>query len=178
MHRTARFACSLAAVVAGLVGCSGSPAQKPEPGTANTSVPPLPTSSVATDDRLAVETAYREFWNRLDRVPTLDESQWRSTLTEVAADPQLTITLDALGQQKRSGITGYGTETARILSVDVSGQSATVKDCQDASQSGQADAKTGKPKTVGVPRNPIAASLIRTDGGWKVSQITYPGGTC
>jgi len=54
-----------------------------------------------------------------------------------------------------------------------------VRDCQDASHSGQADAATGRARTVGVAHNPVEADLVRgADGHWRVSRISYPGGSC
>lgn len=59
------------------------------------------------------------------------------------------------------------------------GARAVVTDCQDASHSGQADATSGEPRTVGVARNLTAGTLERgPDGTWRVTRIDYPGGGC
>jgi len=56
---------------------------------------------------------------------------------------------------------------------------ATVTDCQDASHAGQADARTGKPRSVGVARTWVDATLVLGgDGVWRVSEINYPGSRC
>jgi hypothetical protein len=182
-RRTQRRIFSLTVAVAASMmsaGCSGgADAPAASTSTAPISAPSAsPKSPSAADDRAAVETAYRDFWSRLDQAPTQQESQWRASLNEVAVDPQLATIIQAITYQSAIGVTAYGTEAAHVMSVELSGSQATLKDCQDASHSGQADAKTGKPKTVGVPKNPITATLIRTDGSWKVSLITYPGGSC
>ena len=101
-------------------------------------------------------------------------------MAAIAVDPQLSTTLDAMRRNKTMGLTTYGDVTVRISSVEIAGGTATVVDCQDASHAGQADAATGARKTVGVPRMPVHATLVRdpADGQWKVSQLDFPGGAC
>jgi len=168
---------SAAAVL--LAGCSSSGA--PAPATSpNLSAPSQAPSSSGQDDRVAIEAAYTAFWSRSLHSGDKPEDTWKDTMTVVAVDPQLTTTLNAMRYQKQVGIKAYGDVTARIVSVQVNGASAKVVDCQDASHTGQADAKTGDPKTVGVARNPVNADLKRdsADGQWKVAQVAFPGGTC
>jgi hypothetical protein len=101
-------------------------------------------------------------------------------LGRVAVDPQLSLVLANTKTQKRIGIRIYGHVIPHPTVAPVNGaNTATVRDCQDASKSGQLDAKTGKPRTVGVARNPVAAVLRRGPGGqWRVASISYPTGTC
>ncbi|TWE27527.1 hypothetical protein FHX69_0163 [Prauserella muralis] len=132
------------------------------------------------DEHEAVVVAYDAFWARHTQIRDWPESTWDKELGEVAVDPQLTRTLQAMRFNRNSGITTYGSVTSRITEVEVDGDRATVTDCQDASRSGQADMKTGERKTVGVPRNPVTARMVRdaADGRWKVAEIRYPGGEC
>ncbi len=101
-------------------------------------------------------------------------------MAALAADPQLSTALEAMRRNKEVGVKPYGDVTTRITGVDVQGDRATVTDCQDGSRSGQADAATGDRKTVGSPRIPIHAQMVRdaADGRWRVSQLAYPGGQC
>jgi hypothetical protein len=97
----------------------------------------------------------------------------------VAAEPQLSRIVEGLRSLRGRSVTLYGSVTSRVSSVDITGSRATLRDCQDASKAGQADAATGKPKTVGVARSPIQATLERgTDGAWRVTGVSYPGGSC
>ncbi|WP_409496092.1 hypothetical protein [Amycolatopsis sp. cmx-11-12] len=162
-----------------LVSCSGGTGRV-SPSSTNLSAPPQTASSSGQDERAAVETAYSAFWSRTLQTDDEPEDTWRAAMTAVAVDPQLTTTLNAMRTQRQSGIKVYGDVTARIQSVQIDGASAKVADCQDASRTGQADATTGDPKTVGVPRNPVAADLKRdnTDGRWRVAKVAFPGGTC
>lgn len=164
-----------------LAGCSGENTPAPSPSSSpNLSAPSQAATSSAQDERAAVETAYTQFWVSTFHASDKPENTWHDVVAAVAVDPQLTTTLNAMQSQKQAGIKVYGDVTARIVSVQITGASAKVVDCQDGSRAGQADAKTGDRKTVGVPRNPVNADLKRdgADGRWKVAQVTFPGGTC
>lgn len=138
----------------------------------------LPEDAEATV-RQEVERAYIRFWDVSHPIDQLPPDRWRPTLEQVAVDPILTRLVEATRIQRDHGIKLYGQVVARVADIDVVNDKATVRDCQDASQSGQADASTGTRKTVGIPRNPVKASLVRDeDGVWRVSLIEYPGGTC
>ncbi|MTD57140.1 hypothetical protein [Amycolatopsis pithecellobii] len=165
-----------------VAGCSGADAPAPtsSPNLSAPSQAPSAPSASGQDQRQAVEAAYTQFWPRTMHADDKPEDTWHDALAAVATDPQFTTTLNAMRYQKQAGIKIYGDVTARIVSVEVSGDTAKVVDCQDASHTGQADAKTGDRKTVGVPRNPVNASLKRdsSDGQWKVAEVSFPGGTC
>ncbi len=160
-------------------GCGGDSA--PPSSTAPTMAAPAqaPTAS-AQEQRQVVEAAYTQFWPRSLAVPNSPEVTWREEMAALAVDPQLSTTLEAMRRNKLVGVKPYGDVTTRINSVDVRGDQATVQDCQDGSRSGQADATNGDRKTVGSPRIPIHAKMVRdtADGRWKVSQLHYPGGPC
>lgn len=152
----------------------------PDPEAPPSSVLNAPThaSVSAQPERDAVVAAYDQFWDRMHTVPHDPESTWDDAMAEVAVNPQLKITLQGMRLAKERGVTSYGTVTSRITDVDIDGDEATVMDCQDASESGQADATSGEKKTVGVKRNPVEARLHRDNGRWKVAEISYPGGEC
>lgn len=162
-------------------GCSGEEDSAPPAPSPDLSAPSQATpSSSAPDERQEVEQAYTQFWPRSLQVGQRPEETWRDGMAAVAVDPQLSTTLASMRQQKDAGITTYGEVTVRISSVEITGNSAKVVDCQDGSRAGQADASTGDKKTVGVPRMPVHAALVRdtADGQWKVSRVEFPGGEC
>ncbi|WP_143086461.1 hypothetical protein [Amycolatopsis saalfeldensis] len=180
-HRSSLSAALAGAVALLLAGCGG---VDPVPGSppsrsVPSQVPSAPNSS-GQEQRQAVETAYTAFWFSTFHASDKPEDTWHDMLAAVAVDPQLTATLNAMQYQKQADIKVYGDVAARIVSVQITGSSAKVIDCQDGSQAGQADAKTGGHKTVGVPRNPVNADLKRdgADGQWRVAQVRFPGGTC
>jgi hypothetical protein len=166
-----------------VAGCSGGG----DPAPAASSSPNLSAPSQAStaptsgqDERPAVEAAYTQYWPRSAQTPHKPEDTWHDAMAAIAVDPQLSTTLEAMHRNKSVGLTTYGDVTVRISSVEVTGDSATVVDCQDASHAGQADATTGDRKTVGVPRMPVHATVVHdtADGQWKVSQLDFPGGAC
>jgi len=172
-------------VVVALAACHGSGDNPARPGPASVSAaaprPATPTGRSEAADRAAVEAAYRRFW-QVSR--TFDRRypmrRWREVLGAVAADPELSLVLANAERQRRDGIVLYGQVVPRPAVQPVRGADrATVTDCGDASHAGQADARTGQRKTVGVARNPVVAVLLRgRDGVWRVSTVRFPGGRC
>lgn len=168
-----------AVLITALTSCDTDPDSGGRNGNPDLSAPSASsgTTSVETE-REVIVADYEEFWVRLRYVEDKAESTWDRYLAEVAVDPQLKLSLQATRFQKQNGIALYGEVRSRISDVKVDGDKATIVDCQDASESGQADATTGKKKTVGVPRNPVRARLELDHDQWKVAKITYPGGDC
>lgn len=167
-----------------LASCTDS--QPPSTGSASSSPEsrlssPAGGSPVGAVDRAAVDSAYRAFWPVLT---TFDrkyrEADWRRAVARVAVDPQLSQALAVARQQRRIGVRLYGQPRPRVPTVSlVGGNKASVADCADFSHYGQADAKTGKPRTVGVVRTSVRVSLAKgTDGLWRVANVAYPGGIC
>lgn len=152
---------------------TGPAAARTSPSTAAPPVDP-------TRDLAAAKITYRAFWKLLaafdQRHP---ESQWRTVLGRVAVEPQLSQAIAVARQQRRVGVRLYGEPRPREPRVTISGNRASVSDCGDFSRYGQVDAKTGNPKTVGLARNPVKATLTRVrEGVWRVVEVSYPGGTC
>jgi hypothetical protein len=168
---------AVAAAVA-VVGCDGS-TQAAGPVPTTQSVGPSGSPTTAADGRAAVESAYRRFWVVSWDVDKQPASRWRAVLATVSVDPELTRLYAGTKAQQQAGIRLYGQVHARPTVRQVAGNRATVSDCQDASKAGQADARTGKPKTVGVARSPVEATMLRgADGAWRVSDVRYTGGSC
>lgn len=172
------------AVVGGAAACSSSttpPAGRSTSGAG----PALPSTATdpspsASSDIPAAESAYRRFLDVDVSFARLPESQWRAELGRVATDPQLSFAIAVSRQQRRNGITLYGRTVPRSPKVTLGGdQQATLRDCADFSHTGQADAKTGRPKTVGVARTPLEVALVKgSDKRWRVSVVRFPGGDC
>lgn len=169
-----------------LAACTGSTSESPgsaSPGASTTSssgVASTPSQTAAAADPAAVESTYRQFLAVAVSFVRLPESRWRTELGRVAVDPQLSYAIAVSRMQRRNGITLYGQTKARAPRVSFSGrQKATIRDCADFSHTGQADARTGRPRTVGVARTPLVVTLLRGgDGRWRVSKVEFPGGRC
>jgi hypothetical protein len=186
LRRVALAGCcvSVALMVVSCTGSSPSAAGPTgtDPAVTGTSSPTTPASpsSTAAADRAAVEAAYRGFWPVVATFAESPESQWRAVLGRVAVDPQLSFAIAVTRTQRGNGITVYGQATPRAPKATLSGgQRAVVRDCADFSRTGQADARTGHPRTVGVARTPLSVTLLKGAGGrWRVSQVTFLGGRC
>jgi hypothetical protein len=137
------------------------------------------TSTSRQDTASDIEHVYVEFWAIGNKVIHDDPATWSSELAAVAVDPQLTRMLSNLNTLRSRSVTVYGETREHVTKIDVEGAAATVSDCQDASGSGQADAKTGEHRTVGVPRSPVSVRMQRgADGKWRVADVSYPKGGC
>lgn len=165
-----------ATVLLGITACDADPAPKRATDTGTLTAPT--NTAPRTSERDAVVAAYKKFWVVLQTLNEKPEGRWDERLAKVAVNPQLKISLQAARFQALNGERTYGEVRARISDVKLDGATAKVTDCQDASHSGVADAKTGEHKTVGIARNPVDARLKRHDGTWKVADINYPGGEC
>jgi hypothetical protein len=128
----------------------------------------------------AVEVAYRRYWQvSRDLDQRYPRRAWRRVLAQVAADPALSLVLARTAAQTRNRTTLYGAVVPHPTVALHGPAAAGVRDCQDASRAGQADAVTGARRTVGVARNLVTAQLIRGgDGRWRVSSVSFPGGSC
>ena len=183
--RAPQFAAAATAALAALTSVVGCSSSSPAAGgataseSAATSTADAPSPS-APSEVPAVQVAYRAFWPVLTSFNRQPESQWRSVLGRVAADPQLSFAIAVTRQQRRDGITQYGVAGPRAPKVTLTGPGrAGVKDCVDFSRTGQADARTHTPRTVGVARTPLSLTLIKgADQRWRVSQVIFPGGHC
>lgn len=165
-----------------LAGCDGSasPAGPTAAGGTSTSRPSSTTTPSTTgSEQSAVEAAYRRFWAVSWDVDKQAPGQWRPLLATVSVNPVLTRLLAGTRAQREAGIRLYGQVVPRPSVTRLAHGRAEVKDCQDASNAGQAEAASGKRRTVGVARTPVTASLVRrSDGLWRVSDVRYPGEKC
>lgn len=144
------------------------------------SLPSTTSSSPTSADPAVVEAVYASFWPTLTtfdrRYP---ETQWKTVLSRVSVDPQLSQAIAVAKEQRRNGITLYGQPQPRTPKITVSSKAkAILTDCVDFSRSGQADARTGQRKTVGVARTPVTLTFAKGANGWRVSNVTFPAGKC
>lgn len=119
-------------------------------------------------------------WNGFWRSWSVDQApqaQWRPVLAEVATGPLTDQLVQRKTRDLARGVRLYGQVQPHVSAVQAREDQARVTDCQDASRAGQADL-SGHPKTVGVARNLVVGTMVRTPAGWRVSQVDYPGGGC
>jgi hypothetical protein len=178
----ARRGAAILALLAVLSACSGGdddpPTQSPSASTTPVSSP-SPTPS-AEAEALA---AYRGMWQ--DMVAAARTSDYQSPLlARHATGPALTQIVQSLYRDKKDGVVTKGepvldpevTETA----LDANPPRVTVEDCGDSTRWLKYRASTGELKdNVPGGRRHIAATVVRTEGQWKVLGIAVSEvGTC
>ena len=177
-----------AAVCAALAGCSTTADANPAPSTTSTGTATAggtsttPNSTSTTLDAVAQEKKDRQdaelVWRKLEGLAidmaSLTPDQAEQEFQQVAVDPQLTRLRSAYQTLTSRGEAGYGQPIIAVAWREpINGaNTATLYDCQDGSQAGYLDKKTGNKLTVGTPDTPMTVSLQRTPQGWRVSSFT------
>ena len=177
-----------AAVCAALAGCSTNADANPAPSTTSTGTATAggasttPSSTSTTLDAVAQEKKDRQdaelVWRKLEGLAidmaSLTPDQAEQEFQQVAVDPQLTRLRGAYQTLTKRGEAGYGQPIIAVAWREpINGaNTATLYDCQDGSQAGYLDKKTGNKLTVGTPDTPMTVSLQRMPQGWRVSSFT------
>ncbi|MCA2178472.1 hypothetical protein LDL08_19980 [Nonomuraea glycinis] len=145
----------------------------PEPSsTAALSATPAPTPS-PTSDKEAILAAYREVYRTGPLAERAQPQDRRAILKPVATQPLLGTMLKGIAALRAQGRVTWGQPVFHIFEVDIRGDGALLRDCQDARKAGQADDRTGKRLTHGMPHTYMVAALAKeADGMWRVAKMT------
>ena len=180
--RRARWFAATAAVVISATACGGS-SSKAQP-TAATSTPPA-SASASTSSPASAEAViladYRAFWMSLTPASQSAPDQRRRMLSPHTGDPELGSLLAGMARDDADGRVYYGSPVLRALVQQFSPAKgvAVVRDCQDASNTGDKDRRTGRLLTKGKARTLVVSTLHRTSrGGWKVVFVSFPRQSC
>ncbi|WP_395108084.1 hypothetical protein [Actinomadura sp. SCN-SB] len=152
--------------------------------TKNSTIPAPPSSPVqaspsATSDADAIKGTYRQYSALLSRADRLPASTRRQQLSAYMVDPQLTRVLQRVEELHANNLTFYGSVVVHITNVRAKGNTATLRDCQDSSNSGLMNATTRKKVNRGVKEDHTEASLVKEgDGKWRVSKVIGLGQGC
>ena len=181
-----------ATLAAALTGCSpavdaANPITSATKTTITTPVTPTSTSTTLdpaakeSQDRQDAELVWRKFIGLTITIASLPADQVEPAITQVAVDPQLTRLRDENSKLRAQHQAGYGQDVPHITwPQPIDGKdTAVLSDCQDGSQAGFLDAKTGSKLTVGTPHAPLRGTLQRTPDGWRVANAeALRGATC
>jgi hypothetical protein len=188
-YHSAMLCCGAAGltVVASLAACGGRTPyvnlpskQSSAPAGASRSVAP------ATSAKQAVIDAYLAFW----RASSLAENTDSATRAQAILAPYVISTyikfmISGMQSAWAKGQVTWGASVEHIQSATVatlnSGeQTAVVRDCQDDSHSGLANAQTGAlvPGTLGSAEQELYTSMGLVNGHWLIEQVTFVGDTC
>ena len=174
-----RVAAALAVAAVLLAGCTAN-------GSGASTRPPTTASGLTTPSQSPTPTAesvvlatYTAFWKALPEASRLSGAPRTAVLTQYLVNPALSKISGTLAAQDAFHKALYGENVPRPTVVRMDGSSADVRDCQDSSRAGVEDLKTLQKLNVGVPRNLVMSTLLRSpDGQWRISTIVYPGGQC
>lgn len=195
---TRRTTHTLAALAAGiamsvtLAGCNapadGNPTQTigrctdctPNP-TATATSTTLDAAAKEKADRAAAETVWRKFVSLIGTVESLPAAEVDAAISSVAVDPTASRMRAENAQFRGQGRAGYGRAISFITWPQPIGglDTAVLNDCQDESQAGYLDVKSGNKLTVGTINTPYRGTLQRTADGWRVAkEELVQGATC
>lgn len=162
--------------VLGVVASCSSPPTPAPPSDSGVIADPPSGQSSAGDPQRAVRTAYDGFWRDSWTLQARPVEQWPATIKRVADGALADQIVERTRHDQRAGARLWGQVTPHVRDVQVDGEHAVVRDCQDSSAAGRLEASGAK--TAGVPRNPVTAQLDRTPDGWRVTGVAYRGGEC
>jgi hypothetical protein len=183
------FCCSAAGVaaLACVAGCGASaPSVSLPPKQSGTPSATAPASAAPTSAKQAVIDAYMAFWpasSRAEKAGNATAAQ--AILSPFVAPDYISYMISGMQSAWAKDEVGWGASVEHIQSVIVatlnSGeQTAEVRDCQDDSHSGLANAQTGAlvPDTLGSPEQELYTSLSLVNGHWLIDQVTFVGDSC
>jgi len=186
-------ACRLAAAVlltVVLAACSSGgnvnlPPKATPSSAAATSQPGSPSPS-PTSARQAVVAAYLGFWTAGSQAERAgNAAQARAILAPYVTASYLKYMISGMRPYWRRHEVAWGRNIEHIKKVSVvtstnGSKAAIVVDCQDASHSGLASARTGKVirSTLGPRHANLYASMALVSGRWRVAHIMFVGNSC
>jgi hypothetical protein len=176
----------LAALVLGACSSGGSTVNLPPKATpsgtaASPSLSPSPTSA-----RQAAIAAYLGFWTAGSQAErTANAARARAILAPYVTTSYLKYMISSMRPYWRRHEVAWGRNIEHIKKVSIvtstnGSKAAIVIDCQDASHSGLASARTGKVirSTLGPRHADLYASMALVSGRWRVAHITFVGNSC
>jgi hypothetical protein len=181
-----RAAAGLTATAA-LAACGASAASVTlPPKQSSAPVATAASSATPTSAKQAVIDAYLAFWpasSQAEKAGNATAAQ--AILARFVAPDYISYMISGMQSAWAKGEVGWGASVEHIQSVIVatlnSGeQTAEVRDCQDDSHSGLANARTGAlmPDTLGSAEQELYTSLSLVNGHWLVDQVTFVGDSC
>ena len=166
----------LAAVGLALAGCGGQQPSVSLPAKGGTTAPSQAVlTGPARTPAQAVTAAYRGYWQAYAAAMTSSSPRRaRALLAPYSAPGGTTALISSLRRVWRAHDVAYGAAVTHVLSVRVTGQTASVHDCLDLSHFGVLDKTSGQvvPNSFGLPDLNYYVTLELSGGRWRVSNMT------
>lgn len=165
----------IAGITLVLSGCNSGEEAVALPSSTESAVsPPTPTS-----ENEAVKRAYTSFIAMLDRADSLPADTRKQQLSALMVEPQLSRVLKRTEELRSKNLTSYGKVVVHVTSVEVNGNDATLRDCQDSSKAGILNKSTQKKVNRGVEKGSTKAYMVKgADRRWRVSKYVVLGEGC
>ncbi|MFC0862363.1 hypothetical protein ACFHYQ_08640 [Sphaerimonospora cavernae] len=179
-----RTGSALLALVVAVSGCTASQgvSRTATPVASPSGKPALDVPSPrTTSEEEAVIAAYTAYWPASNRAVTLPLEEARQLLSQYETDDQVKGAIAGIKRYQAMHREGWGEVVVHVQKVTVKGDKATLRDCMDASGSGEADSRTQKliPGTLSSPYLAVEAVLHRgADGRWRLAQKKALGTKC
>jgi hypothetical protein len=159
-------------------GCGGQPAQNSSRRAVGNPRSGEPTSARSQNAAIA---AYRGFFPAVDRALRSSPEQARAILQDFAVGGYLDFEIRQIVDHQARGLEPWGRTVVHVTRVDLSSATATVHDCQDASQAGLADRRTHRlvPQSRGnTHRHLVAYLTLGRDSRWRLTDLIQQHTTC
>lgn len=175
------------AVITWLAACgASSPKISLPPKQSRAPAATAASAAAPTSVKQAVIDAYTAFWPASSQAEkTGNATKARPILAPFVASTYISYMISGMQSAWAKGEVSWGTSVEHIQSVMVatlnSGQqTAVVRDCQNDSNSGLANAKTGAlvPGTLGSAEQELYTAMGLVNGQWLIEQVTFVGDTC
>ena len=179
--RHAAVSVMVAALAMLLAACGGGSADASHSSTTTARSRSTTSASTASSRRTketAVLAAYRAAWHAFEHA-LADANPSDPLLAATMIDPQLQGVKANLLADQRQGIVGRGPTTLHPKVASLSGSTATVVDCVHSATE-LVYVSTGKPvPPITPPENDgVTATLVLTNGVWKLQKQTVTDGKC
>lgn len=163
--------CVTAALALSIAGCGGQAAVALPHKTSLPAVPaasPGPGRTPTVSDQ--VVTAYTGYWQALGQaLDARNATQARAILASFATPALIPSLVSGLETDWARGEIQYGAPVPHILSVQVTGDRATVHDCADFSHAGVQTTTGQVVGSLGDPRVNMISVLVLSGGRWLLS---------
>jgi len=177
-ERPRRCAVVLASAVL-IAGCSGQPQASPTTKTATPgSATRTAVSATTPSAQDGVLEHYEAFFEALPRASRLPEGERNQLLRRYLSGRAYGAVVETLSSQEEFGKALYGQPILKPKVASIGAQRALIRDCQNTSESGVQDVKSGRKETKGVPRTLVVTDLKRVENSWKITRIDYRGPGC
>jgi hypothetical protein len=163
-----------------LVGCGTQPTVVLPQKSAGPAVSPVAVTNTPTTPSGQVVAAYTGYWQALGQaLDTRNAASARAVLAQYATAASIPGLVNGFETDWAQGEVQYGSPVPHILTVQITGDHATVHDCADFSNAGVQSASTGQViGSLGSSRVNMISTLVRTRGRWLVSNQVPVVSTC